>query len=588
MKSFGEDFKLDSKKIIKNDLVDELIYSFKKKYKERQTKTKKLSSILFLNPNKKINESNVEELLKINSKNSKTIKKQVVIKNIGNLKLNHLKSALDYAMSHNDNLNDLKVDSHIHNALEYIMNSSNIIDENGESISSSIDVLKLWKDDISNQRKNTNLAWHLVFSIDEVVNKENLKILQQSVYDSLNITLGGEYKFILAIHSHQNKPHCHVIVNKTNIFNKKKLHFKNKDEIKDFFFDLRENFKYSLASYSGGKFIYDNRPKDQIDFYNKKIKDLEVYKSDKYINYFNFNSHIEKIIYDLRKKEKSLDLNQEKLKNIINEIVKLKQSMQGNNEAINLLDNENYDKLLSLLKQKCKEYEMNDKNIIQINKDIDSIKLFNQTIRNHLKDLSIQKQKEIIVKNFKRKNISKDSINKILLLEQELAHKKATKEKNIEQVFKGFDTNISKINSKTNLFVLIPMQENITKYKNILENDEDINKIQLSNDKLLDLISERLKFLLLALQRQLDSEDNVEEEYKNRFIKNTKYMINEIGYGINYLNKEDEEYFKKTCKAFKNLLSLIDSNKKESINKTKENMQDKQKDVKISLPDKEI
>lgn len=99
--------------------------------------------------------------------------------------------------------------------------SFNVLDENRNKVQDSAMVLQSWSDDFISSKANANLAWHLVFSIDEAVNKENIEILLKSTLDSLDISLNGEYKFIAAIHSHQNKPHCHIIVNKTNIFSKK-------------------------------------------------------------------------------------------------------------------------------------------------------------------------------------------------------------------------------------------------------------------------------------------------------------------------------------------------------------------------------
>lgn len=102
------------------------------------------------------------------------------------------------------------------------------------------------------------MAWHLAFSIDEPITDENLAILQKSVREALDMQLGGEYKYMIAIHAHQNKPHCHAIINKTSKFTKYKLHFDSRDEIKNFFFDLREHFKSALMGNSRGKLVYDN------------------------------------------------------------------------------------------------------------------------------------------------------------------------------------------------------------------------------------------------------------------------------------------------------------------------------------------
>ncbi len=245
----------------KETLADELLRHFKKRHFQREEKTKDLSKIFSPLMRKAKGFSSLPQKTNFApaSKVSRP-KKQVVIKNIGNLKANHLRNSLNYVITHSKNSTQNDLDnSHLVNALDYVSNSAIlVIDDNGNIIDSTQNILDAWADDLKNQKPNANLAWHLAFSIDEPVTDENLVILQKATSEALEMSLDFEYKFMVAIHAHQNKTHCHAIVNKTNKFTKKKLYFDSRDEIKDFFFNMRENFKSALMRHSAGKLVYDN------------------------------------------------------------------------------------------------------------------------------------------------------------------------------------------------------------------------------------------------------------------------------------------------------------------------------------------
>ncbi|HEF9491043.1 TPA: relaxase/mobilization nuclease domain-containing protein, partial [Campylobacter coli] len=133
-------------------------------------------------------------------------------------------------------------------AMDYILNSADtpyLINEKGEEILTE-DVIKDWKMDFSNQ-ENAKDAWHLIFSIKENPTEKNLEILKKSVKETMDNNFFG-YKYVMAIHTHQNNPHIHIVLNKRNILTKKKIHFNTKDDIKDFWNDVRSNFSMSLSS----------------------------------------------------------------------------------------------------------------------------------------------------------------------------------------------------------------------------------------------------------------------------------------------------------------------------------------------------
>lgn len=387
------------------------------------------------------------------------------------------------------------------------------------------------------------------------------------------MSLGGEYKFIIAIHAHQNKPHCHAIVNKTSKFTKKKLHFDSRDEIKDFFFNMRENFKSALLGHSRGKLVYDNSYAFERDSYNKKLKELEQIDLQDFSanKSFDFDSYIEQILVGLRGRQKVLVENKESFEKQLTNLMKMHKEMLKSDDIISLIDNPKYNELCDIIIQKGKAYDFNKKTIKKITSDLESIKLFSQTIRNNLSSMSVLKQKETLIKSFKRsRNISKDAINKILLLEQEIKLLKEHQKENSMSIISSFGSNIKKLNAKSNLFILVPMQENLVKYKNALESfeisDDSKNKELDSNKQRTEtLIQNRLDFLLQSLQSALEKQDEVDEKYLKRFAKNMDFIIKEIGYGVNFLSKRDESKFKNLCKTYRFNRNLAQSLIKDNI-----------------------
>ena len=115
--------------------------------------------------------------------------KQVVVKQISNLKLNHFKNALSYAIE-NMKQDESKESLHLENALSYAMRDGyGMIDSYKRKINSADEVLAKWEKDIKSSRENANIAWHLVFSIDEKITDENCNILKNSAYDALSLSL---------------------------------------------------------------------------------------------------------------------------------------------------------------------------------------------------------------------------------------------------------------------------------------------------------------------------------------------------------------------------------------------------------------
>ena len=556
-------------------LADELIRHFKKRHYARQERTKDLSKIL--SPLLRGVKQNVpkEKLPKYVATATRRPKKQVVIKNIGNLKLAHLKNSLNYVITNakQSTLDSDLANSHLENAINYAgATAVSIIDENGNVIDDSKSILKAWADDCKNQKPNANLAWHLAFSIDEPITDENLAILQKAAKEALDMQFCGEYKYMIAIHAHQNKPHCHAIVNKTSKYTKYKLHFDSRNEIKDFFFDLREHFKFALCNHSKGKLLYDNSYAYERDSYTKKLNELEsINLSDFASNKtFDFESYIDEILKDLRSRESVLIENKGNFERQIMNLKNEYKALAKSSNAVSLIDNPKFDELCKLALRKGFGYELVKKSLGKITKDIESIKLFNQTIRNNLSGMSLLKRKETLIKSLKKsRNISKDGINKILLLESEVNYLKKHQQENSISIISSFNSNIKRLNAKSNLFVLVPMQDNLIKYKNALESFEiadDSKKKELDSNKnrCEVLINNRLDFLLQSLQSALEKQDSIDEKYLKRFAKNMDFIIKEIGYGVNFLSAQDEVKFKNLCQTYRYNKKLAQSLIKES------------------------
>lgn len=156
-------------------------------------------------------------------KKDKRFSKQAVVKLLSNLTARGTYNAINYIIRHGP--------------YDYA------IDENGMRVNAS-EVLKDWQKDFSSNA-NSKEAWHLCFSMREEVNAQNIYALQQSVNDLLQKHF-YEYKYVKVLHVHQNNPHIHVVINKNSMLTHKKLHFKDKNSVKNFFNEMRDDFADSL------------------------------------------------------------------------------------------------------------------------------------------------------------------------------------------------------------------------------------------------------------------------------------------------------------------------------------------------------
>lgn len=115
------------------------------------------------------------------------------------------------------------------NALSYVIRNSDndfALNQDGEP-QSLREIMKDWSKDFTH-KKNAKEVLHLAFCIDEQndeyhTNEIKLKRAVEAVMQK-NFFL---YKYAMVIHSHQSKPHAHILLNKNNILDGQKFHLSN-------------------------------------------------------------------------------------------------------------------------------------------------------------------------------------------------------------------------------------------------------------------------------------------------------------------------------------------------------------------------
>ena len=263
--------------------------------------------------------------------------KQAVVKFLSSLNFKNIDYAAFYIAKHSENFM--------------------VKDENGNEVKVQ-DVLREWKKNMSKDEKS-NEAMHLSFSIDEIKIKENLEALEKAVEEVARHNF-YEHRYMYIIHKHQGKPHIHIIINKRSKFTNKKMHFKDKKEIKNFYEKLRNEFAENLNHYNKD-FNYTSNFKVERDLKHqllkKTIKDLE--------KKLNLNTRI------IQEAKENINAYEKELENI-NQRIKI-----NLDETINITSNEkpreNLQKINTILKR--------NKNLNRVKKDIER---------------NIQKQKTLI------------------------------------------------------------------------------------------------------------------------------------------------------------------------------------------------
>ncbi|WRB36504.1 relaxase/mobilization nuclease domain-containing protein [Helicobacter pylori] len=291
-KSYSKDFESDELfdyEIIKPKKTLKIQYTYAKRYYEEAEKFAK-----------NLTQLTQEEFMRLREP-----QKQVVIKNIGNMTRLHSKRAMDYIAKHGELVRD-----EFFNEVNYN------------------DIAEQWNEQfeklLENKSRVKNCTLHLVFSIDENCNEKILKALELSVYQTLTNTLGYDYPFIIKLHAHQNNPHAHVIINKTNKITNKQLRFHSKDSCKEFYHTLRETFKDYLFANSKGELQYSNTPniyraiKDietELDALEKQARNNKSFRHENY--FYKVLGSATSQIESLKKRENALSDHLDNLKSLL-------------------------------------------------------------------------------------------------------------------------------------------------------------------------------------------------------------------------------------------------------------------------------
>ncbi|HDV6579269.1 TPA: relaxase/mobilization nuclease domain-containing protein [Campylobacter lari] len=503
---------------------------------EEYKKVKKASTIIKekYTRNKIFNHSiNSYSLSKnINNINQKSFSKQAVAKMISNLGKDAVKRCMDYILKNTD--------------------EPLLINEKGEKVSSD-EVFKEWSKDFS-KNENSKEAWHLMFSIKETPNKKNLEILKKCVQETMSNNFLG-YKYVMQIHTHQNNPHIHIILNKRNSITKRKIHFNNKEDIKDFWSDVRTNFSISLSNkglnyHNHFSFENDLKQKYQKIKNSLAIDDLERKKelSDMLLNKLNK----EKSIADNKKTKIDFLMSEnENLKQERNNLISLfhqykkKKNKRFYTIGKNLKEiNKNINNKENMILKEIQKLEENNKKINYLQKELNNISLDSTgNIKNYKHIIDFLYKHKISTKsdyeNFKKMkslildNTSNDDIIRKNALESSTIHQIYNKKHN-ESIFK-IERKMEKLDNSINLLKLSNAEfKEYEKYLNTLEQNKEFLK---------ECANERFARIKEALENNKNISKNsfIFKEYKKACeILNIKQEINlEKSNKNNIFNKKE-------------------------------------------------
>lgn len=455
------------------------------------------------------------------SKNKST--KQSVVKMISNLPKDSIKRCIDYTLK---------------NSLD-----GYAINEKGERVGSD-EVMAEWKKDFGTN-KNSKDAWHLIFSIKESCsNKQTLKALEGSVRDVLGSNFEG-HKYTMVLHTHQNNPHIHVVLNKRNQFTNKKIHFNSRGEIRDFFDDTRSNFAYALSA-RGLK--YENK--------NFLAKDLKR-------EFNNIKSNIKLEVDDYTAKDKindyydkMQDINKEKYKATTSRI----EAMNDELDKLKKADKELLDLFLLYTKKRNKRAYKLAKELKQSNKIIKekSLKILAEIKKinklsyeaNRLNEMKLENYKDrsnalTLLEKFNRNYNELHPKNKGVSKADFENHKKAKRaiavlrNKKDDDAIKYFDDSLvitRMLGSNESLFKLGKKLEIIDKNLYILEHSN------LGADEVKEYkkrLNDNKEFINDVCEKRFDYA--TKKLLKSENLKGDEFLLKEYFYGVTLLNKEPNQ-----------------------------------------------
>jgi len=350
-------------------------------------------------------------------------------------------------------------------------------DENGNEVKVP-DVLKKWKKNMSNDLKS-NEAIHLAFSIDENKTNKNIEALENSVKDVLKHKF-YEYSYVYTIHKHQGKPHVHAIINKRSKLTNRKMHFKEKGNIKKFYKDLRDEFAENLNHYN-----------EDFNYYSE-------YNVERDIKY----KLLKKTIDDLKKK---MNLNNNIIQEAKENIEQYKTQLEDINKRIEIN-----------LKEKINQ---------EVNKDNHKSNL--KKIKNTLK-----RNKELTrIKKDIEKNISKQET---LIRNTEFIIKEATTKDFVdaEHTLKFFQSKMNKRNmTLSQYFGIEKLSENFKELK-FFYNIKIDNELKSEKDEIQLLSMTTNTFKIYKFYKQAKA-----RRFENKKVIKDKDMLKQIDENIDTLKK---------------------------------------------------
>lgn len=444
--------------------------------------------------------ASLQKFLEKDLKKTPTNKKTIVIKNIGNMTKSHLVNALRYV------------------AKNSTLEQNQMLNEDF-ALNSTREVLNDWQQDFCNTRE-LNEAMHLVFSLNEQKDHTALMALKTSVFHTMKESF-ADFKFVLVPHFHQNKPHVHVILNKNHQGTGKKMHFADKKACRNFFYQLREDFKNNLFLFSAGMLDYDNpNPQQMLE---KKLKDLEKCLSPTPPKKIPHNTTLL-----LREMMESLQRNalflEKKNQHLLLEIKKLQNKQKDWTAALQL------DKIFSQMKR-------NHSKINKINAEIRSLFMLEEKTSSFFQHKTLLQQQKDLLSFFSgvsQQYLSKKAYQQLqtLRLQISLAQKPLLSPTTQEYLLK----HLPSPTPQQTLYFLSKQSRFLQDCRIFLEEDnltqEDkkrlTQKIQNLQKQLEDCIKKRKNFLFkkkMELEaKPLSGQQDKEQKYLERITKEMQYQ----------------------------------------------------------------
>ncbi|WP_096024498.1 relaxase/mobilization nuclease domain-containing protein [Campylobacter lanienae] len=454
------------------------------------------------------------------------------------------------------------------NCVKYILKNSEdgyAINQYNEKVNAD-DIIKNWSKDFSNN-PNSKESLHLVFSVKEDCNSYYVtNALKKAVKETMENNF-YDYKYVMVLHTHQNNPHIHVLINKNNILTKKKLHFKNKSDIKAMFDKVREDFTYSLNFYGLKGYANKRSLEKDLKLEYNKIKDsldINTYCKDKLMDIYRFTNT------NLEMKKINADIKINRLKTGYDEIKNKRVDLIN---LINLYQKKKNKKRFKLYKdlkeinRELNNVENHLKNEINRYQNLNrKIKENNDNTLEHYKDNS----KDLILQenfcyNFKKLHskglTSKGDYERYIRVKNSI---EVTKKLLDENAKISIDSSLAyaKVfgNDKNNIFNLSKKLDSLDKSIHILK-QSDMNFEEYSNylkqleknkEFLSDLIDERfekIEKIVKGKGNNIDRDSFIYKEYKKAVdLLNKESVIKEIeanSYSNNKIrdmaNKKDEK-----------------------------------------------